>query len=340
MEVLTRGYTDEEAKKDFLDFMNAGNDVDEDESTEVDAGDSYEEYEDEGGVTGYHTLNRSSSDMYLDELLLSGGNLLSKDEEYELGKRIQNGDMEARNILVEKNLRLVISVCKKYVNRGVPFEDLVQEGNLGLMRAAMSFDPDMGYRFSTYATWWIRQAAQRIIMNFGSTIRIPVHMHEQVSKVGRFVVSRRLDGEEPSEGEIEDFIKDNHMDLHSVNTVRTLMNIQSIDAEIDQDGDSKVTFGEVIPDKKENVEGTAISGECRGIIMNVLRECCNNDREYGVMVDRFGLENGSPMTLEQVGQIYGVTRERIRQIESKVIRKLRLPSRMKIFRDLKEELYK
>lgn len=342
MKKVNDGVSQEEKDKNrFLEYMEGNNlneeDVEIEEETSEEKGEEWSD-EDSGDIgvgRYYHTDDRNSSGMYLDALRLANVPLLSREEEYELGIRIQNGDLEARNILVERNLRLVISIGKKFINQGLPFEDIVQEGNIGLMRAAKSFDPNMGYKFSTYATWWIRQAMQRAVMNDSNTVRIPVHMLENVKKVGKYISNyQKCYSEEPSESEIEAYMRENHMDVSLMNSVRTMTNLTSIDSLLRVDGDSDTTLGEILADTSKNIEDDVVMGRSNAALMKIVRECCN-DREYYVLAERFGIYSGSPKTLEEVGQQMGVTRERVRQIESKALRKLRGPRRMRALKELR-----
>ncbi|MFW6238652.1 MAG: RNA polymerase sigma factor RpoD [Halanaerobiales bacterium] len=265
--------------------------------------------------------------MYLKEI--GKVDLLTAEEEVELAKRMEQGDEEAKRQLVEANLRLVVSIAKKYVGRGLLFLDLIQEGNMGLMKAVEKFDYTKGYKFSTYATWWIRQAITRAIADQARTIRIPVHMVETINKLIR--VSRQIKqekGREPTPEEIGE-----EMDL-SEEKVREIKKISqepvSLDTPIGEEEDSHL--GDFIEDEDAPEPASAASYL---LLKDQLDEVLATltDREKRVLELRFGIEDGRPRTLEEVGKEFGVTRERIRQIEAKALRKLRHPSRSKKLKD-------
>lgn len=268
--------------------------------------------------------------MYLKEI--GKVPLLSAEEEIELAKRMENGDEEAKKRLCEANLRLVVSIAKRYVGRGMLFLDLIQEGNLGLIKAVDKFDYRKGYKFSTYATWWIRQAITRSIADQARTIRIPVHMVETINKLIR--VSRQLlqtYGREPTPDEIA-----KEMGI-SVEKVREIQKIAqepvSLETPIGEEEDSHL--GDFIPD--EDVPAPA-EAAAFSMLKEQLVEVLNTltEREQKVLKLRFGLEDGRSRTLEEVGKEFDVTRERIRQIEAKALRKLRHPSRSKKLKDYLE----
>lgn len=268
--------------------------------------------------------------MYLKEI--GKVPLLSADEEIELAKRMEQGDEEAKKRLCEANLRLVVSIAKRYVGRGMLFLDLIQEGNLGLIKAVDKFDYTKGYKFSTYATWWIRQAITRSIADQARTIRIPVHMVETINKLIR--VSRQLlqtYGREPSPEEIAV-----EMGL-SVEKVREIQKIAqepvSLETPIGEEEDSHL--GDFIPD--EDVPAPA-EAAAFSMLKEQLVEVLDTltEREQKVLKLRFGLDDGRARTLEEVGKEFDVTRERIRQIEAKALRKLRHPSRSKKLKDYLE----
>ena len=255
--------------------------------------------------------------------------LLSSEEEIDLAIRIANGDVQAKQRLSEANLRLVVSIAKRYLGRGMQFLDLIQEGNLGLIKAVDKFDYTKGFKFSTYATWWIRQAITRAIADQARTIRIPVHMVETINKVKK-VQSQLLhqNGHEPTPDEIAD-----ELDL-PVDKVREIMRVAqepvSLETPIGEEEDSHL--GDFIPDDGAPAPADAASHTMlREQLSDVLSTL--TPREEKVLRLRFGLEDGRPRTLEEVGKEFDVTRERIRQIEAKALRKLRHPSRSKKLKD-------
>ncbi|EYE88132.1 RNA polymerase sigma factor RpoD [Fervidicella metallireducens AeB] len=265
--------------------------------------------------------------MYLKEI--GKVPLLSADEEIDLARRIEENDPEAKKKLAEANLRLVVSIAKRYVGRGMLFLDLIQEGNLGLLKAVEKFDYRKGYKFSTYATWWIRQAITRAIADQARTIRIPVHMVETINKLIR--VSRQLLQELGREPSPEEVAKEMNME---VDKVREIMKIAqepvSLETPIGEEEDSHL--GDFIPDEDAPAPAEAAAYTMlKEQLMDVLDTL--TPREEKVLRLRFGLDDGRARTLEEVGKEFKVTRERIRQIEAKALRKLRHPSRSKKLKD-------
>ncbi len=265
--------------------------------------------------------------MYLKEI--GKISLLSPEEELDLSKKAATGDEMAKNILAESNLRLVVSIAKRYVGRGLLFLDLIQEGNIGLMKAVDKFDYDKGFKFSTYATWWIRQAITRALADQARTIRVPVHMVETINKMAR--IQRQLTLElnrEPSEEEVA-----KKMGI-SVEKVREVIKISqdpvSLETPIGEEEDSHL--GDFVPDAssmtpEEYATNEILKEEIRAVLETL------QEREQEVLELRFGLVDGTSHTLEEVGKRFNVTRERIRQIEAKALRKLRHPSRAKKLKD-------
>lgn len=265
--------------------------------------------------------------MYLKEI--GRVPLLSPDEEKALAERIEQGDEEAKKRLCEANLRLVVSIAKKYVGRGMLFLDLIQEGNLGLTKAVEKFDYRKGFKFSTYATWWIRQAITRAIADQARTIRIPVHMVENINKIIR--VSRQMlqeNGKEPTDQELAERMQ---LPIDKVREIRKIAQEPvSLETPIGEEEDSHL--GDFIPDEEIQAPADAAAFS---MLKTQLDEVLNtlSDRERDVLILRYGLNDGRSKTLEEVGEQFNVTRERIRQIEAKALRKLRHPSRSKKLKD-------
>ena len=265
--------------------------------------------------------------MYLKEI--GQVKLLSADEEVELAKRVASGDKAAKDKLTEANLRLVVSIAKKYSGRGLHILDLIQEGNTGLIRAVDKFDWTKGNKFSTYATWWIRQAITRAIADQARTIRVPVHMVEVINKATR--CNRKLVQELGREPTMEEIAKELNLPVEKIiEANRTAADTLSLDTPVGDEEDT--TIGSFVED--DNTPGPA-DATSNALLAEALSEILGTltDREADVLRMRFGMYDGRTHTLEEVGQIFGVTRERIRQIENKAIRKLRHPSRAKKIRD-------
>jgi len=313
-----------EAYNIFIVDPAAEEEPDDEAILELDAG------SDQLDTTDEFSSNSEADDpvhMYLKEI--GHYPLLAPEDEVELAKRILAGDDEAKKILAQSNLRLVVSIAKRYVGRGLSFLDLIQEGNIGLIKAVDKFDYTKGYKFSTYATWWIRQAITRSIADQSRTIRIPVHMSEIINKTHR--VSRNLLqelGREPTVQEIADA-----MGL-SVEKIRDILKISvdpiSLDSPVGEEEDSHL--GDFISDDLAIGPEEAASYSILKDQINRLLETLS-DREQRVLTMRFGLKDGKSHTLEEVGKEFNVTRERIRQIEAKALRKLRHPSRVKFLKD-------
>ena len=280
-----------------------------------------EEVEGELDLTGnYDDITDDSVRLYLREI--GKIPLLNSEEEYNLAQKVVSGDKKAKDKMVESNMRLVVSIAKRYSGRGLDFLDLIQEGNTGLLRAVEKFDPDKGFKFSTYATWWIRQAITRAIADQARTIRIPVHMVETINKLLR--TQRRMTQELNREPTIEELSKELEMEPEKIEyVIKIKQDISSLDASVGRDGeDEDSALGDFIEDEERiTPEESASNQLLKEQIQSILSSL--SEREQRIIKMRFGLGNGKSHTLEEVGQEFAVTRERIRQIEAKALGKLR-----------------
>jgi RNA polymerase sigma factor, sigma-70 family len=292
------------------------------EEPEFDSEDEEELIDDESltRAGSFDEIADDSVRLYLSEI--GKVPLLSAEKEFELAKKVKAGDKKAFDQMAESNMRLVVSIAKKYSGRGLDLLDLIQEGNTGLLRAVEKFDPDRGFKFSTYATWWIRQAITRAIADQARTIRIPVHMVETINKLMR--TQRRMTQELNREPTIEELGKELEMEPEKVEYVMKIkQDITSLDAGVGKDGDEEDSvLGDFIEDEdivtpEESASTQLLKEQVQDILSSL------SDREQKIIKLRFGLENGKNHTLEEVGQEFAVTRERIRQIEAKALAKLR-----------------
>ena len=292
------------------------------EEPEFDSEDEEELIDDESltRAGSFDEIADDSVRLYLSEI--GKVPLLSAEKEFELAKKVKAGDKKAFDQMAESNMRLVVSIAKKYSGRGLDLLDLIQEGNTGLLRAVEKFDPDRGFKFSTYATWWIRQAITRAIADQARTIRIPVHMVETINKLMR--TQRRMTQDLNREPTIEELGKELEMEPEKVEYVMKIkQDITSLDAGVGKDGDEEDSvLGDFIEDEdivtpEESASTQLLKEQVQDILSSL------SDREQKIIKLRFGLENGKNHTLEEVGQEFAVTRERIRQIEAKALAKLR-----------------
>ena len=256
--------------------------------------------------------------------------LINEEQELELARRISQGDAAARQELCNANLRLVVSIAKRHMGRGLSFMDLIQEGNIGLLKAVDKFDTSKGCRFSTHASWWIQQAISRAISNTGRTVRIPAHLVETINKMKRVASELTVkNGYEPSPKELADALDTDEETIK--HWCKISEDIVSLDVKIKDDEDG--TIGELIEDKSlSNPIGNILLEEQKEIFKNVLDTL--TQRESDILQYRYGLKTDEPKTLEEIGGIYGLTKERIRQIESAALRKLRQPARVKMLKEI------
>lgn len=317
---------DDEVAKDKDDIVTSGSigalsDIEEPAADELK--DEEEEEDDEDVLNQGQYFDDASDDsvrLYLREI--GKIPLLNSEEELALAQRVVAGEKKAKDKMAEANMRLVVSIAKRYSGRGLDFLDLIQEGNTGLLRAVEKFDPDKGFKFSTYATWWIRQAITRAIADQARTIRIPVHMVETINKLLR--TQRRMTQELNREPTIEELAKELEMEPDKVEyVIKIKQDITSLDAGVGRDGeDEDSVLGDFIEDEdgatpEESATSQLLKEQVQAILSTL------SDREQKIVKMRFGLENGKSHTLEEVGQEFAVTRERIRQIEAKALAKLR-----------------
>jgi RNA polymerase primary sigma factor len=310
--------SNQDQTEDEMIEVTSSEDIEDPELTDI--SEEEEEEEVEISPSAYDDTTDDSVRLYLREI--GKIPLLTLAEEQELAQKVVKGDKRAKDKMVEANMRLVVSIAKRYSGRGLDFLDLIQEGNTGLLRAVEKFDPDKGFKFSTYATWWIRQAITRAIADQARTIRIPVHMVETINKLLR--TQRRLTQELNREPTLEELSRELEMDVEKIEYVMKIkQDITSLDAGVGRDGDDDDSvLGDFVEDEErvtpeESASNQLLKEQIRDILSTL------SEREQKIIKMRFGLDGGKSHTLEEVGQEFAVTRERIRQIEAKALSKLR-----------------